>query len=124
VVKMLKQNYEWDFMAENEADYRLIITLNVQGWLLTTALSKSLGKYKRTVSKEAINNIATFQVDTRLYNVLNVHCAPMCKNVAKDIRGDGMVMLSRRVDKAVFTRKKQTKEWVVNIEFVGVYGKC
>lgn len=117
---------EFDFKCLNPVKFELIFTFKYASKIMRMAIEKSKPKLKEKgidANKMKYDAIQKWPVDVRFYNLIKTGIKSFVGDVAKQVKKDGIILLSYEVSK-VLTFKKSHTEYVTEIYLTGDYSEA
>ena len=120
---MSKPTLDWDFNLKTEKEFKLDlkytgkinrIMKHILGLTEKKIFKKDVGFTKITDSKKEI------KIDPKYYNSIKTFLKPNINKILKDIKKDGIEVMSYFVEEGVFI-KNQNNDWDIKITLFGFY---
>jgi len=113
---------DYDFECVNHTDYCLSIMMNnVQNRLLLELLSKAKRALRANITDEQADNLKSFAIPQQYLKLIGTLSRKQINVILKQVRDDGIHVLSDRVSKADFVKDKEAGTWTITITVAGNY---
>lgn len=117
-----KNVIDWHFKKINPSDYNLNIKSNIDNKMMLYIFKQSrirLIRKKGIKFKGNLNDIDSFEVPRKYFNLLKTVIYPIIKNARESIKEDGFILLNSYPEKAIYQR--ENNDWVVCIDITGQF---